>query len=283
MAGLFGTEHIAGTANFQITHGNLEARAERRKLADGAEALLRDLTERLAMPIAQVRIRMARRTTDTAANLVQLRQTHIVCVLDDKRVRVRNVNAGFNNRGADQNINLAVRHLVHNLCNLFLTHFAVNDADSRIRKPLLPHVRTSLDGLHAVVQVVYLSAASQLTPDGIEQHAVVLLKHERLHRMAVLRRLLDGGHIADTGQRHVERARDRRCRQREYIHVFAHFLERFLVPDAEPLFLVHNEQTEILELDLFVEQLVRADNQIDRARLQLFEQRSLLRTGLVAR
>lgn len=62
---------------------------------------------------------------------------------------------------------------------------------------------------------------------------------------------------------------DRRCRQREHIHVFAHFLERFLVPDAEPLFLVHDEQTEILELDLLVEQLVRADNQIDRARLQL--------------
>ena len=56
-----------------------------------------------------------------------------------------------------------------------------------------------------------------------------------------------------------------------------------LVPDAEPLFLVHDEQTEILELDLLVEQLVRADNQIDRARLQLFEQRSLLRTGLIAR
>ena len=101
--------------------------------------------------------------------------------------------------------------------------------------------------------------------------------------MTVLRRLLDGGHITDTGQRHVERARDRRCRQREHIHVFAHFLERFLVPDAEPLFLVHDEQTEILELDLLVEQLVRADNQIDRARLQLFEQRSLLRAGLIAR
>ena len=152
MAGLLGTKHIAGTANFQITHGNLEARAERRELTNRTKALLRDLTERLAMPIAQVRIRMARRTTDTAANLVQLRQAHVVRVLDDKRVRVRNINAGFNNCGADQNINLAVRHLVHNLCDLFLTHFAVNDADSRIRKPLLPHVRTSLDGLHAVVQ-----------------------------------------------------------------------------------------------------------------------------------
>ena len=226
---------------------------------------------------------MARRAAYTAANLVQLRQTHIVCVLDNERVRVRDINAGLDNGGTDQNVDLAVCHLVHNLCDLFLTHFAVNDADSRIRKPLLPHARTSLDGLHAVVQVVYLSTTSQLTPDGIEQHAVVLLKHERLHRMAVLRRLLDGGHIADTGQRHVERARDRRCRQREHIHVFAHFLERFLVSDAEPLFLVHNEQTEILELDLLVEQLVRADNQIDRARLQLFEQRSLLRAGLVAR
>ena len=39
VAGLLGTKHIAGTANFQITHGNLEARAERRELTNRAKAL----------------------------------------------------------------------------------------------------------------------------------------------------------------------------------------------------------------------------------------------------
>ena len=54
VAGLLGTEHIACTANFQITHGNLEARAERCKLTNRTEPLLRDLAQRLAVPVAQV-------------------------------------------------------------------------------------------------------------------------------------------------------------------------------------------------------------------------------------
>ena len=78
--------------------------------------------------------------------------------------------------------------------------------------------------------------------------------------MAVHRRLFDRGHIADARERHVERARNGRRGKRQNVHVPAHFLERFLVADAEALLLVHDEQTEILELYLLVEQLVRADN-----------------------
>ena len=37
------------------------------------------------------------------------------------------------------------------------------------------------------------------------------------HRMAVLRRLLDGGHIADTGQRHVEGAGNGGRGQRQHV------------------------------------------------------------------
>ena len=100
--------------------------------------------------------------------------------------------------------------------------------------------------------------------------------------MAVVRRLLNGRHVADAGQRHVERARDGGRGQGEHIDLAAHFLERFLVGDAEALFLVDNEQAKVVEGNLFVKQLVCADNQVDHTGLQLLEDFFLLRAGLVA-
>ena len=41
--------------------------------------------------------------------------------------------------------------------------------------------------------------------------------------------------------------------------------------DAEPLLLVDDQQPEILELDLRVEQLVRADDDINRSVFQAFD------------
>ena len=100
--------------------------------------------------------------------------------------------------------------------------------------------------------------------------------------MAVERRLLDGGHVPNAGQRHIERARDGRCRQGKHVHGLGKLLERLLVGYAEALLLVHNEQPEVLKLDLLVKQLVRADDDIHRPCLQLLQQLGLFRAGFVA-
>ena len=47
MAVLLGTKHVAGTPDFQVAHGNLEARAKLRKLPDGGKPLGGVLAERL--------------------------------------------------------------------------------------------------------------------------------------------------------------------------------------------------------------------------------------------
>ena len=129
MAGLLGAEHVARAADLEVAHGDLEARTERRIFADGRQALLRDLAQRLAVAVAQVGVGVARGAADAAADLMQLRQTHAVRVLDDERVGVRDVDAGLDDGRADQNVDLAVRHFIHDLCDLLLPHFSVNNAD----------------------------------------------------------------------------------------------------------------------------------------------------------
>jgi len=81
--------------------------------------------------------------------------------------------------------------------------------------------------------------------------------------VAFLRRGGDHAHLADAGDRHLERPRNRGGRHGEHVDVEAHLLQRLLVLDAEALFLVHDHQAEILELDLLGEQTMRPDDDVD--------------------
>ena len=143
---------------------------------------------------------------------MQLRQTQPVGVLNDEGVDVRNVEAGLDDGRADQHLKLTLGHALHDVAERFLAHFSVRNADlTGVTQQLLDARGAFVDGLHAVVQIEYLTAALQLPPDGVEQKRLVVLQHEGLDGVAVLRRLLDGGHVAQAGERHVERARDGRC------------------------------------------------------------------------
>jgi hypothetical protein len=66
-----------------------------------------------------------------------------------------------------------------------------------------------------------------------------------------------------TPERQLQRARDRRGGQRQHVHVRAQLLQPFLVADAEALFLVDDQQAEVLEPDALGQQRVGADDDID--------------------
>ena len=154
---------------------------------------------------------MAAGAAHAAADLVQLGEAEAVGVLDDEGVDVRDVDAGLDDGGADEDLDLTVRHRLHDVAELLLIHLAVGDGDLRLRDALLDLRGALVDRLDPVVQVIDLPAARKLAPHGLVQNAVLMLEDEGLHGIAVLRRLLDGGHVAKAGQGHIERARDGRC------------------------------------------------------------------------
>jgi len=71
--------------------------------------------------------------------------------------------------------------------------------------------------------------------------------------------------VADAEQRHVQRARDRRRRKRQDVDRRAQLLEALFVHDAEPLFLVDDDQPEVRKHDVLLQQAVRADDDVDLA------------------
>ena len=129
-----------------------------------------------------------------------------------------------------------------------------------------PH---GFDGHHAVVQKENLPAAIQLALDGVADDAFVVLHHDGFDRQAVVRRRLDGAHVARAGEREVKRARNRRGAERQHVHKRAQPLEFFLVQHAEALLLVNHHQPKFLEHDVALNQPVRADDDVHRAGRQI--------------
>ena len=121
--------------------------------------------------------------------------------------------------------------------------------------------------LHRVIEEVHLPPARHLAQNRVANHAVVVVNHARLHRQAFLRRRFQHRHIADADHRHVQRARNRRGGERQHIHLMLHVLDDFLMLHAKSLLLVHNQQTEVLELHVFAQNAVRTDKDVDFALL----------------
>ena len=172
---------------------------------------------------------------------------------------------------------LAGLELHHHSGELVLRHLTVTDRDACLGHELVHALGRLLDRAHAVVDEIDLAASMQLAADRLMDQLVVVGGDVRLDRLALFRWRLDHAHVADPAHGHVQRARNRRGRQRKHGELRAQLLEPLLLHHAEAVLLVDHEQAEALEPDVALEQAVRADHDVnvtclqslDRARLRL--------------
>ena len=151
--------------------------------------------------------------------------------------------------------------------------------DARLRQ-LLPQVGgRQLYVINAVVQVKYLPAPPQLLSYRLGDDMVVIFQHIGLHRVAVLRRLVDDRHIPDAAHRHIQGAGDGGGGKGKDIHAALHLLEFFLLLDPEPLLLIDDAEPQIPEPDVILHQTVGAHHHVDLAVRQLLQDGLLLLRG----
>ena len=66
----------------------------------------------------------------------------------------------------------------------------------------------------------------------------------------------------------MQRARNRRRRHRQHVDRFLHLLQAFFLGDSETLLFVDDEKAEVFEVDVFGEDAMRADDDVDLARFE---------------
>ncbi len=269
-------EQVARTADLEVAHRELEARAEVGELADRLEPLVRLLAQHPVGRVEQVGVGTLAPPADPAPQLVELREAEQVRAVDDHRVHGRHVEPALDDRRAHEHVVLASGEVEHDALEPALVHLAVRDRDARLGHELA-HLRGDvLDVLHPVVDVEDLPLAEQLAPDRLGHRALVVLADVGQDRLALLGRRLHQGEVADAGEAHLERARDRCRREREDVDVRPQPLDLLLVLHAEALLLVDDEQAQVLQLHVVGEEAVRADDHVDRAGRDVGDDRLLL-------
>ncbi len=261
--GLLGPEDVPGAADLEVAHRDLEPRAEHRVFLDGTQPLRGFVGDGAIVGQQQVAIPAVLRATDAPAQLMQLGQSEAVGVVDDHRVRGRDVDAALDDRRRNEDVRLAGDELHHHLLEFVGEHLPVPDHDPRTRREFLHIVRHALDVVHAVVHEEHLPLAVQFTRDDLFHPLLVERDHLGHHRAAIHRGRRQRRDIPDAQQRHVERARDRRRAERHHIHRHAERQQPLLVFDAETLLLVDDDQTQIRKPHILAEQAVCPDDNVD--------------------
>ena len=80
----------------------------------------------------------------------------MVCIFYDDCIDIGHIDAGFNNRRADQNVRFMVNKSLDDIFKLSLAHFAVCIRNTGTRKGLFESGNFLLDVMRIVIQVEYL-------------------------------------------------------------------------------------------------------------------------------
>ena len=217
-AGLRFAQDFARAANFEVVHGEEETRAELVHHLYRLQAFSRLHRQRFFAVGEQIGIGLMMRAADAAAQLVQLRQAELVGAVDQHGVGGGDVDAGLDDGRAKQQVVALLVEFAHRALEFALAHLAVRHHDARFGQQLgelRVHVLYRLD---FVVQEIDLPAALQFAQHRFADHALAFAADESLDREALLRRGGNDREIAQTFERHGQRARDRRGRQREHVH-----------------------------------------------------------------
>src|SRR5699024_10051807 len=117
----------------------------------------------------------------------------------------------LNDRSRDENINISIDKIIHDILQLSLPHLTVSKRYISLRYELLDlscHIR---DIRNPVIDIVDLSSSCQFPGNCLAYHLVIILHHISLDGHPVMGSLLQDTHITDTDQTHMKRPRDRGC------------------------------------------------------------------------
>ena len=187
--------------------------------------------------------------------------------MDNDRIDIGYIETGLDDGRRNQDLDLAVDEIHHDLLQGRLRHLPVGVRYRSIRHQFPDAVRERVYVLDAVIHIVDLAVARQFAVYGLAHQFVLVLADIGLDGHAVAGRLRQHRHVADADQAHVQRTRDGCCGQCQHVHLLFHLLNALLMCHAEALLLVDDEQTQILKLYVRRKNAVGTDDDIDQTLL----------------
>ncbi len=158
-AALLGAQQVARTANVEVLHGDLDARAQVAETLDGLQAAARVGAQGLAWRYQQVAEGLAAAASHASAQLVQVAQSVAVRIVDDDGVDVGHVDTILNDGGRQQHVIVVVAKVDDGLFQPLGRHLAVTHSYAGIGHYAVNHVLEGFELLDAVVDEEHLPVA----------------------------------------------------------------------------------------------------------------------------
>ena len=197
MAGLGATQEVAGTSDLEVALGHCQARAQLGVRRDCFQALVRGLGQGLITRVEEVRVGAFAASSDAPAQLVELGEAEGVGAVNDERIRVGDIQAGFDDGRAHEDIELVVPEVLDDGLELVLVHLAVGGAHAGLGDQLGDVGGDRGDRVDTVVHVEHLPIAQQLAPDCGADLGVRVGTDEGQDGLAFFGRGLENRHLAD--------------------------------------------------------------------------------------
>ena len=199
VAGLLAAEQVAGTAQLQVTHGEVEAAAQRTVAPNRGKALARIAVHESLGRQEQIGVALTRTAADTTAQLVEVGEAEGVRAVNKDGIGAGDVDAALDDRGREQHVGLAALEGTHLARKRRRIHLTVGDNDARLRTERRQASLDAMDGRHAVMEEIDLSAARQFLLDGRTDRFILVADDARLDGHPFARRRTEQREIARTG------------------------------------------------------------------------------------
>ena len=265
------TEQVSGTADVQVLHGDVDAAAQFAEVLEGLQSAACVRRQGGQWWRKQVAECLSVAASHTSTHLVEVAESEVMCRVDDDGVGVGNVDAVFHDGRREQHVVVVVREVEHYLLQLLGLHLSVAHSHAAVWHVLQYHVFQLPQIIDAVVDKEHLSVAAHLEVNGIGDDLCREGVYLRLYGVTVWRWSLYDAQVACADERELQRARYWRGTHRECVYVGLHLSQLLLCRDAELLFLVYNEQPQVLELHALANELVRANDDIYLSLCQFFQ------------
>ena len=213
----------------------------------------------------EIRVGTLTASSDPATQLVQLTKSETFGSIDDESVHRWQVDAGLDDGGADEHVEASFPEIDHHPFERALVHLTVGDGDAGVGHQLAETSRDLIDVGDPIVYEEDLALAQQLAANRLNDGRFVVLANVGENRTAIGGRRCDHGEIANSGEGHLERARDRTRAEGQDVDAHRTALDPSLCCTPKRCSSSTTRESQLLEGHRLAQEPVRADDDVDRS------------------
>ena len=177
--------------------------------------------------------------------------------INNNGIGIRNVYSIFYNGSRKQYVIVVIGKIKDDLLQFLWFHLSMTNSHTSIWHIFQYHFLQARQIIDARIDEIDLTIARHFKVNGICYDFCAKSMDLRLDRITVRRWCLNDTQVASTHQRELQRTWNRRCRHGQRINIGLHLAQLLFRRNAKLLFLVDNEQSQVVKLHRLTNQLMR--------------------------